>query len=108
MYLYFTLSSLSLNEFDIEKIVFDDPSSAVPASNHCKELVRLIPLKPHHIATFLNGHNGIRNRVAKSKTYDLAANMNILHWDYDLQRMAEGWIKQCKIQTDNCDFICMK
>lgn len=32
--------------------------------------------------------------------------MNYLIWDYQLERMAKGWIFQCKKATDNCDFIC--
>lgn len=50
----------------------------------------------------LLGHNGLRNLVAYNKS---VANMNLLHWDMDLQHMAEGWIKQCQITTDSCNFI---
>lgn len=32
--------------------------------------------------------------------------MNYLHWSLALQRMAQGWITQCIINTDSCDFIC--
>lgn len=51
----------------------------------------------------LDGHNGLRNRFAKENR---ASNMNVLHWDNDLQEMAEGWIRRCSIDVDICNYIC--
>lgn len=72
-----------------------------PQSN-CQGFRKLI-LSPRNIGAIVDGHNGLRNRVAIQHS---ASNMNLLHWDYDLQRMAEGWINQCIIDVDTCDFIC--
>lgn len=65
----------------------------------------MMELSREEIDNIVKGHNGIRNRVAKSFRTP-AANMNLLYWDSDLQRMAEGFIAQCTGLPDKCDFIC--
>lgn len=53
----------------------------------------------------VNGHNGLRNRI----TYDAvmeASDMNLLHWDNELERMALGYVYQCQVEPDACKFIC--
>lgn len=57
------------------------------------------------IKYILLGHNGLRNRVAKTEDKTVS-NMNYIHWDYQLERMAEGWIAQCNRSTDSCNYIC--
>lgn len=56
------------------------------------------------VRMLVNGHNGLRNRVAVLPKSPVA-NMNMVHWDTHLEQMAEGWIKQCTIDTDSCEFI---
>lgn len=51
------------------------------------------------------GHNGLRNRIARDHHHP-ASNMNLLYWDKHLAKMARGWIQQCVLESDNCDFIC--
>lgn len=67
-------------------------------------LKRVVKLTRGDIRMLLLGHNGLRNRVALTLNPPVS-NMNLLHWDENLQQMAEGWIKQCTINTDACEFI---
>lgn len=76
-------------------------------TKNCEDLklISLLTLTLDDITTLLHGHNGLRNRIAMTKDNPVS-NMNLLYWDRNLQRMAEGWIKQCIIDTDSCDFMC--
>lgn len=65
-----------------------------------------LPIGQRERSSIVDGHNGLRNRVARSHFLPVS-DMNLLHWDKDLQRMAEGWIGQCYVnQLDECQFIC--
>lgn len=65
-----------------------------------------LPIGPSEIGSIVDGHNGLRNRVAQSHFLPVS-DMNVLHWDKDLQLMAEGWIGQCIVdRLDECEFIC--
>ncbi|XP_053667450.1 venom allergen 5-like [Anopheles marshallii] len=63
-----------------------------------------IHLGQDSIKSFMMGHNGLRNKVATDPRQP-AANMQFLHWDRDLQTMAERWVRQCIVGYDECDFI---
>ncbi|XP_049276684.1 venom allergen 5-like isoform X2 [Anopheles funestus] len=63
-----------------------------------------IRLGQDSIKSFMMGHNGLRNKVATDPRQP-ATNMQFLHWDKDLQSMAERWVRQCIIGYDECDFI---
>lgn len=76
------------------------------------------------IRNILNGHNGLRNRIAVDR-YKPASNMLYLvsiscdsseyplsipnylfkHWDKELEQMAGKHLQRCLIQNDTCDFI---
>uniref|UniRef100_A0A182IYA8 SCP domain-containing protein n=2 Tax=Anopheles atroparvus TaxID=41427 RepID=A0A182IYA8_ANOAO len=56
------------------------------------------------IKSFMMGHNGLRNKVA-TNPHRPATDMQLLHWDRDLQSMAERWVRQCLVGYDECDFI---
>lgn len=64
----------------------------------------MLPMDQKRIDYIVNGHNGLRNRIAKD-TKRPASNMNLLYWDESLQRMAEGYIVKCFLMPDPCDFI---
>lgn len=72
-------------------------------SKNCKNFNR-IKFTSEHVNQILMGHNGLRNRVAMNSLRP-ASNMNLLHWDYDLEMMAAKWLVQCNLQPDVCDFI---
>ena len=73
-------------------------------SKDCKKF-SFLRIDRNDIKSIINGHNGLRNRVANNN-FKPASNMNLLHWDYDLQRMSMGWLTQCIHEADNCKFIC--
>lgn len=52
--------------------------------------------------TYLNGVNGIRNAVASDWRI---SNMNLLHWNTILQKMAEQFLLQCRLDLDECTFL---
>ncbi|XP_040175917.1 venom allergen 5-like [Anopheles arabiensis] len=63
-----------------------------------------IRLSEASIKSFMMGHNGLRNKVATDPRRP-ATDMQFLHWDRDLQSMAERWVRQCIVGYDECDFI---
>lgn len=63
-------------------------------------------IRDEQIRNIVDGHNGLRNRVALDYWHPVA-DMRMLRWDKNLQRMAEGWIGQCRLhKQDECDYIC--
>lgn len=70
----------------------------------CKKFEKMM-ITRQHIREIILGHNGLRNRVAKDYFYP-ASNMNLLHWDKDLAWLAELWVNQCRMDYDECDFLC--
>lgn len=70
---------------------------------NCQKFNR-IQFTSEHVNQILMGHNGLRNRVALNSLRP-ASNMNLLHWDYDLEMMAAKWLVQCIYEPDVCDFI---
>lgn len=80
---------------------------ALPTSNCSRHhTFKWLPIGPTIIREIVDGHNGLRNRVARSHFLPVS-DMNVLHWDKDLQLMAEGWIGQCIVdRLDDCKFIC--
>lgn len=73
-------------------------------NERCKDF-KMLDIGKEEIQHILNGHNGLRNRVANNYQKP-ASNMNLLHWDNDLHEMAKGWITECFLKQDNCKFIC--
>uniref|UniRef100_A0A182SCN4 SCP domain-containing protein n=1 Tax=Anopheles maculatus TaxID=74869 RepID=A0A182SCN4_9DIPT len=71
--------------------------------SRCKKFAP-IQLGPDSIKSFMMGHNGLRNKVATNPRQP-ATDMQFLHWDQDLQAMAERWVRQCIVGYDECDFI---
>uniref|UniRef100_A0A336MEV8 CSON013938 protein n=1 Tax=Culicoides sonorensis TaxID=179676 RepID=A0A336MEV8_CULSO len=66
----------------------------------------MLPMDFKNQQKFVLMHNGLRNRIARTKK-DFVMNMNYLHWDPDLAQMASNWVRQCRIyEKDSCDFIC--
>lgn len=82
-------------------------SGALPTANcSAKHTFKWLTIGQNDIINIVNGHNGLRNRVAQSH-FQPVSDMNVLHWDTDLQLMAEGWIGQCIVdRLDECQFIC--
>lgn len=82
-------------------------SSCLPQvpSDSCKKFKNL-PMKKREIEFIIKGHNGLRNYISQ-RPGKPASNMNLLHWDFDLQRMAYGWVVHCAIRKDDCNIICM-
>lgn len=77
-----------------------------PACRRFKHFHRL-RIRDTSIRKIVDGHNGLRNRVALNY-WQPASNMKLLHWDKDLQRMAEGWLAQCQLdKQDECDYLCI-
>lgn len=74
-------------------------------NERCKDFT-ILDIGQEEIEHIVNGHNGLRNRVANNYQKS-ASNMNLLHWDNDLQDMAKGWIIECIVNQDNCKFICV-
>lgn len=72
----------------------------------CKKFEKII-ISQQHIREIIFGHNGLRNRVAKDYFYP-ASNMNLLHWDKDLAILADLWVNQCRMDYDECWFLCTK
>lgn len=71
-----------------------------------KHTFKWLHIGPAEKRSIVDGHNGLRNRVARSHFLPVS-DMNVLHWDEDLQLMAKGWIGQCLVnQLDECQFIC--
>ncbi|XP_053948037.1 cysteine-rich venom protein LEI1-like [Anastrepha ludens] len=62
----------------------------------------LLHLGSDQIHSFLFGHNGIRNRVARQ--YQIA-NMNIVHWSVSLELMAERFLGKCRMERDACQDV---
>ncbi|XP_058120811.1 venom allergen 5-like [Anopheles ziemanni] len=69
----------------------------------CKKFKPLV-LDEKSIKSFMMGHNGLRNKVATNPQRP-ALDMQLLHWDSDLQAMAERWVRQCIVEYDECKFI---
>ncbi|XP_053679749.1 venom allergen 5-like [Anopheles nili] len=63
-----------------------------------------VVLSEENVKSFMMGHNGLRNKVATNSRAP-AIDMQFLHWDRDLQAMAERWVRQCILAVDECDFI---
>ncbi|XP_055846630.1 GLIPR1-like protein 1 [Episyrphus balteatus] len=57
------------------------------------------------INTMILGHNGIRNKIAKE--WDIA-NMNILHWSRELEKLSKYFLIDCQVRRDPCDFLVFK
>ncbi|XP_058061929.1 venom allergen 5-like [Anopheles bellator] len=69
----------------------------------CQKFAPIV-LGEESIKSFMMGHNGLRNKVATNPRLP-ATDMQFLHWDQDLQAMAERWVRQCIVGYDDCDFI---
>lgn len=77
-----------------------------PTSQCLARRFEWMKIGPTEIRGIVDGHNGLRNRVARSH-FQPVSDMNLLYWDKDLQLMAEGWIGQCIVdRLDPCQFIC--
>lgn len=70
----------------------------------CKNYQRL-KMEEETIRNIVIGHNGLRNKVALNQEYP-AGNMNYLHWDKDLQEMAEKSLLYCSLKKEECPYIC--
>lgn len=91
------------------EVCFSDVSSRLSKSACSKyEHFSMIAISRKEIHRIIDGHNGLRNRVALNSSRP-ATNMNLLHWDNKLQQMAEGWLSQCHFnggERNQCKFIC--
>ncbi|CAO1437637.1 unnamed protein product [Diamesa serratosioi] len=71
---------------------------------NCTHYIKLI-LTEEIIRNIVIGHNGLRNKVALNTEHP-AGNMNYLHWDRDLQDMAEKSLLYCSLKKEECPYIC--
>ncbi|XP_075157523.1 venom allergen 5-like [Haematobia irritans] len=60
---------------------------------------KYIPLTNEWRRIFIDGHNGIRHKVAEDWGI---ANMNLVHWSRDLETMAIFYLQTCEIFNDQC------